>query len=76
MEYVALGHLHRAQRVSGRELVRYAGAPLPMSFAEKHYRQGVMLVTLDEEGRKPAVVERRLYERLCPCGACRQKRLR
>lgn len=62
VEYVALGHLHRAQRVSGRELVRYAGAPLPMSFAEKHYRQGVMLVTLDEEGRKPAVVERRLYE--------------
>ena len=62
VEYVALGHLHRAQQVSGRELVRYAGAPLPMSFAEKHYRQGVMLVTLDEDGREPAVVERRLYE--------------
>ncbi|MDR2041719.1 MAG: exonuclease subunit SbcD [Tannerella sp.] len=44
--YTALGHLHRAQRVSGRDNVRYAGAPLPMSFAEKNYRQGVTLVEL------------------------------
>lgn len=46
--YTALGHIHKAQRVSGRENVRYAGSPLPMSFAEKHYRHGVVLVTLDE----------------------------
>jgi exonuclease SbcD len=44
--YAALGHLHRAQRVSGREIVRYAGAPLPMSFAEKNNRQGVNLITI------------------------------
>jgi exonuclease SbcD len=44
--YAALGHLHRAQRVSGRETVRYAGAPLPMSFAEKNNKQGVNLVTI------------------------------
>ena len=44
--YTALGHLHRAQRVSGRENVRYAGAPLPMSFAEKNNRQGVTLVEI------------------------------
>lgn len=29
--YTALGHLHKSQRVSGRENVRYAGSPLPMS---------------------------------------------
>ncbi|MDR2914264.1 MAG: exonuclease SbcCD subunit D C-terminal domain-containing protein, partial [Tannerella sp.] len=44
--YTALGHLHRAQRVSGRENVRYAGAPLPMSFAERNNKQGVNLVTI------------------------------
>jgi exonuclease SbcD len=44
--YVALGHLHRAQRVSHRENVRYAGAPLPMSFAEKNNKQGVTLVEI------------------------------
>ncbi len=42
--YVALGHLHRHQRVGGRENVRYAGAPLPMSFAERNNKQGVTVV--------------------------------
>ena len=46
--YTALGHIHKAQRVSGRENIRYAGSPLPMSFAEKHYHHGVVKVTLDE----------------------------
>lgn len=46
--YTALGHIHKAQRVSGRENIRYAGSPLSMSFAEKHYHHGVVKVTLDE----------------------------
>jgi exonuclease SbcD len=46
--YTALGHLHRAQRVSKRENVRYAGAPLPMSFAERNNKQGVTLIEISE----------------------------
>lgn len=46
--YTALGHIHKAQRISGRENVRYAGSPLPMSFAERHYRHGAVRVTIDE----------------------------
>lgn len=46
--YTALGHIHKAQRVSGRENMRYAGSPIPMSFAEKHYHHGVVMVTFDE----------------------------
>jgi exonuclease SbcD len=44
--YTALGHLHRGQRVSGRDHVRYAGAPIPMSFAEKNNKQGVMFAEI------------------------------
>lgn len=47
--YVALGHIHKAQRVSGREFVRYAGSPLSFSFAEKHYKHGVVMIEIDEE---------------------------
>lgn len=47
--YTALGHLHRAQHISGRENVRYAGAPIPMSFAEKNNSQGVVLIELGDE---------------------------
>jgi len=46
--YTALGHLHKAQRVSGRENVRYAGSPLPMSFAEKNYHQGINLIEIED----------------------------
>lgn len=44
--YTALGHLHRAQRVSQRENMRYSGAPLPMSFAEIKNKQSVTMITI------------------------------
>lgn len=46
--YTALGHLHKAQRVSGRENMRYSGSPLPMSFAERNNKQSVTMITLEE----------------------------
>ena len=48
--YTALGHLHRSQRVSHRENVRYSGTPMPMSFAEKNNASGVVMITIDTEG--------------------------
>jgi exonuclease SbcD len=55
--YTALGHLHRAQRVSGRENVRYAGAPLPMSFAEKNNKQSITLVEINGKEVKIECIE-------------------
>lgn len=55
--YTALGHLHRGQRVSGRENVRYSGAPLPMSFAEKNNKQGVTLVEITDSETKTERLE-------------------
>ena len=48
--YVGLGHLHKPQAVGEKENIRYAGSPLPMSFSEIFYKQGVDLVELDEKG--------------------------
>ena len=47
-DYVALGHLHRAQRV-GRETVRYAGSPLKYSFSEARGGKSATLVELGTE---------------------------
>jgi DNA repair protein SbcD/Mre11 len=58
--YTALGHIHKAQRVAQRENIRYAGSPIPMSFAERHYHHGVQLVTLEDDGN--TVIERLDYE--------------
>jgi exonuclease SbcD len=45
--YAALGHLHLAQRVGGREHVRYCGSPLPLSFSEVGYQHQVLRIDLD-----------------------------
>lgn len=42
--YTALGHLHKAQQVENSENMYYSGSPLPMSFAEKNYQQGINLI--------------------------------
>lgn len=47
-EYVALGHVHRPQRV-GRDTVRYSGSPLKYSFSEARYGKSVALVELGEK---------------------------
>lgn len=44
-DYVALGHVHRPQRV-GRDTVRYSGSPLKYSFSEARYNKSVVLVEL------------------------------
>lgn len=47
--YVALGHLHLAQKVGGDETRRYCGSPLPMSFSEMDYKHQVVIVELEGE---------------------------
>jgi exonuclease SbcD len=44
--YVALGHLHLAQRVGRKEHIRYCGSPLPLSFAEVGYQHQVLRIDL------------------------------
>jgi len=48
-DYVALGHLHGAQRI-GRETLRYSGTPLKYSFAEKDQIKSITVVKLGAKG--------------------------
>ncbi|WP_374163688.1 exonuclease SbcCD subunit D C-terminal domain-containing protein [Arcticibacter sp. MXS-1] len=50
IRYVALGHIHKAQCIGGKEHIRYCGSPIPMSFSEIHYKHQVMLFDLAAEG--------------------------
>ena len=43
-DYVALGHLHKAQKVAKSDFIRYSGTPMPMSFSERHYKHQVCIV--------------------------------
>ncbi|HSM43623.1 MAG TPA: exonuclease sbcCD subunit D, partial [Acidimicrobiia bacterium] len=54
LTYVALGHLHRQQKVPHPGQVWYSGSPLQLDFGEVDDRKGVLLV--DAEPGKPARV--------------------
>lgn len=43
-DYVALGHLHRLQKLREKPLVRYSGSPLCYSFSEAGQSKAVVLV--------------------------------
>ena len=43
-DYIALGHIHRAQRVANSEHIRYSGSPIPLSFDELGKEKSVFLV--------------------------------
>jgi len=43
-DYIALGHIHRAQRVAGSEHIRYSGSPIPLSFDELGKEKSVFVV--------------------------------
>lgn len=42
-DYMALGHLHLAQKAGDSEIVRYSGSPLPMGFAEADQAKKVIV---------------------------------
>jgi len=42
--YVALGHLHRLQKLSDAPLIRYSGSPLAYSFSEAGQSKAVVIV--------------------------------
>jgi exonuclease SbcD len=43
-DYIALGHIHRPQKVAKSEHIRYSGSPIPLSFDELNSQKQVMLV--------------------------------
>ena len=49
-DYVALGHLHRAQTFSlneGKTIIRYSGTPLPYSFSEAEQKKSFTIFDTD-----------------------------
>lgn len=44
-DYVALGHLHRAQTVGKKEHIRYSGSPVILSFSELNHTKKVTVIS-------------------------------
>jgi len=48
-DYIALGHIHRAQKVGKTEHIRYCGSPIALSFDEAKQNKRVLLVDFDDD---------------------------
>ncbi|HCH7893607.1 exonuclease subunit SbcD [Raoultella ornithinolytica] len=48
VDYVALGHIHRAQKIGGSDHIRYSGSPIALSFDETGKSKSVNLVTFSD----------------------------
>ena len=53
--YMALGHLHLAQKVSNSDIIRYSGSPMAMSFSEAD--QTKKLIVADFKDQTPILTE-------------------
>ncbi len=47
-DYIALGHIHRPQKVGGLEHIRYSGSPIALSFDEARQQKEVLLLTFGD----------------------------
>ncbi|GIZ10995.1 exonuclease subunit SbcD [Pseudomonas sp. NCCP-436] len=46
-DYIALGHIHRPQKVAGFEHIRYSGSPIALSFDEARQQKEVLLLQFE-----------------------------
>ncbi|CAH0991184.1 Nuclease SbcCD subunit D [Sinobacterium norvegicum] len=57
LNYIALGHIHRPQKVAGSDHIRYCGSPIPLSFDELS-NDKIVLIAEFEGGQ---------FSRVSPC---------
>ncbi len=50
VDYLALGHIHKPQKVGGLAHIRYCGSPIPLGFDEARQQKEMLLIDLNETG--------------------------
>lgn len=64
-DYLALGHIHRPQKVAGLEHIRYSGSPIALSFDESKQQKELLQIDLDSTGLQAVqVIEIPCFQRL------------
>ena len=47
-DYIALGHIHKSQKVAKTEHIRYSGSPIPLSFDEATQTKSVLITEFEQ----------------------------
>jgi DNA repair protein SbcD/Mre11 len=51
-DYIALGHIHRPQKVGGFDHIRYCGSPIPLGFDEARQQKEMLVVEFGDGALK------------------------
>jgi exonuclease SbcD len=46
-DYIALGHIHKPQRIADSDFIRYSGSPISLSFSERKDQKYIIELTLE-----------------------------
>lgn len=64
IDYLALGHIHRAYSIGGDKTRNYCGAPIPLTFEEANLEKLVRLVDFEPDEIKVADIQVPKFDRL------------
>ncbi len=68
VEYVALGHLHRPQRIKRKDYpILYSGSPIPLRFNETNYRKKIYILEFSKNDKSSQIIEIEIpkFKELC-----------
>ncbi len=63
-DYVALGHIHRPQKLNKTGTIRYSGSPIALSFSERKDNKQVIVIDVDKDVKSIETVEVPSFRRL------------
>ncbi len=64
IDYLALGHLHVAQKVYGSEFKRYSGSPIPMGFGEARQEKSICKINFTQRVATVTLIKVPLFQHL------------
>ena len=64
LDFVALGHLHIPQKVSGSDKIRYSGSPLPMGFGEAKQQKIMCLLNITKNDLEISEINLPVFQKL------------
>ena len=48
-DYVAMGHIHKPQKISQNKTMQYSGSPIPLSFSEADNQKSVVIIEFQDD---------------------------
>ncbi len=49
IDYMALGHIHKPQRIGNSDKIRYSGSPIFLDFSERNYEKQVIEIKIEQQ---------------------------